>query len=565
MTKQKDLLRLTVSQKTISSFSVRRDWYCTICIMKVLASTLAILATLSPVAQTAPLGDLVEYLPDFGRPSTPHSSGYLDATDGCDTEANGEFCKLHYWFALAEEDPMNAPTVLWLNGGPGSSSILGFLQENGPVLMNATGGLMSNPWSWTKVANLLALEQPVGVGYSYCANQLKGEVCKNTDKFTASASRAALVDFFTNKFPELQANDFFITGESYAGVYIPTITKEILDNAAEFINLKGIAVGDPCTDNDAQSDSMDSLWYGHKYGLVDDQTFDLLWNHCGARQPNLMTQGGKHLVAAKLNQHLKDLHQANDQKWSTEELTEYAQKLLDERKNDPGPNFKDDDAECTLALYKYIMSTSKGLSQGWGDLYIDDYSLFAPVTSQEDLDMAEYMSREDVRKALHVEETPTSTWPYADVGFDYTKEYDACNWGEVPEGTWSMIDFYKDIVPRLDITWVYNGDTDPCVSYEGTRTAIKRVGLDELDGGSYRPWFYNQTAASLALLGEKAAMFGPNLLTQGMGAQFGGEVVNYEEGLAFLTVHGVSIHLFRNVARTATPLIVAHLCFCKIF
>ena len=55
-------------------------------------------------------------------------------------------------------------------------------------------------------------------------------------------------------------NDFFITGESYAGVYIPTLSKEILDNAPE-LNLVGIAVGDPCTDNEAQRDSMDALWY----------------------------------------------------------------------------------------------------------------------------------------------------------------------------------------------------------------------------------------------------------------------------------------------------------------
>jgi len=222
----------------------------------------------------APLEDLVEYLPGYGVPPTPMFSGYLDATKGCDLEANGGYCRLHYWMALAEDDrddPTDKPVVLWLNGGPGSSSILGFLEENGPVLINATGGLMDNPWSWTKVANLIALEAPVGVGYSYCANQYEsGKTCKNTDKFTASASGEALRDLFTNKFPELASNDFFITGESYAGVYIPTLTKYLLDHAPE-VNLKGIAVGDPCTDNTAQADSMDSLWYSYHYGLMDEQ------------------------------------------------------------------------------------------------------------------------------------------------------------------------------------------------------------------------------------------------------------------------------------------------------
>ena len=190
------------------------------------------------------LDDLIDELPGYGRPPTPHFSGFLDASAGCDVATNGPVCQLHYWLALAEKDPSKAPVVLWLNGGPGSSSILGFLQEEGPLLINATGGLMQNPWGWTKYVNLLALEAPIGVGYSYCSRQKdKGKPCVNTDRFTASASRAALVDFFTTKFPEFKSNRFYITGESYAGVYIPTLTKEILDHTD--LNLKGIAVGDP--------------------------------------------------------------------------------------------------------------------------------------------------------------------------------------------------------------------------------------------------------------------------------------------------------------------------------
>jgi hypothetical protein len=73
----------------------------------------------------APLEDWVQELPGLHpsrgdspiRTPTPHFSGYLDATAGCDKSENGGYCKLHYWLALAEgPNPENKPVVLWLNG-----------------------------------------------------------------------------------------------------------------------------------------------------------------------------------------------------------------------------------------------------------------------------------------------------------------------------------------------------------------------------------------------------------------------------------------------------------------
>lgn len=165
-------------------------------------------------------------------------------------------------------------------------------------------------------------------------------------------------------------------------------------------------------------------------------------------------QGGKHLVAAKWNKHLDEKRAEFENDDS--KLREYATKLHDRLKFDGGPGFHET-PECRLALRKFYMSSSYGLSQGWKDLYIDDYSLFAPVSNQQDKDMSAYMSRADVRKALHVERSLVS-WPSPGVGFHYTKEYDACNGsGDIPEGTPSMIEFYKYIVPKLKVTYVYNG------------------------------------------------------------------------------------------------------------
>ena len=206
--------------------------------MAVLFRLFAASVLVAEFAAAAPAEDAVPSLPLYGAPPTKMYSGYLDAkgpkeAPGCATSE--KVCQLHYWLAEAEQNPASAPVVLWLNGGPGSSSVLGMLQEQGPLIINATGGLTHNPYSWTKVANLVVLESPTGVGYSYCSTQLAGGICKNTDKLTASAARAAVVDFFTTKFPELRSNEFFVTGES---VSYPPLQAAALPPSHAFCRLR---------------------------------------------------------------------------------------------------------------------------------------------------------------------------------------------------------------------------------------------------------------------------------------------------------------------------------------
>ena len=120
-----------------------------------------------------------------------------------------------------------------------------------------------------------------------------------------------------------------------------------------------------------------------------------------------------------------------------------------------------------------------------------------------------------------------------------------------------MIDFYAYLAPKLDGTvLVFNGDTDPCVSYEGTRTAIKEVGFAEVN--AYRPWFFNATAAAAAFITEKKdILFGPDLATEAAGPQLGGHVVDYDHGLSFATVHG-SGHMVPQFRPRASLTFIAH-------
>jgi len=198
---------------------------------------------------------------------------------------------------------------------------------------------------------------------------------------------------------------------------------------------------------------------------------------------------------------------------------------------------------CKIAHRRFLATTSKGISQSWDNAYINELDLFTDAAAldwtlpgTENYYNAQWMNREDVRKALHVESSPSKAWPGPPSGWEYTSSYSACN--TAPKGTPSMIDFYRYIAPKLQTTIVFNGDVDPCVSYEGTRTAIEKVGFAMLPGGAYRPWFYDKTAAAMKTLVEKPCLFGPNLELLDAGSQMGGQIVNYEHNLSFATVHG---------------------------
>ena len=99
--------------------------------------------------------------------------------------------RAHYIFVTSQTDPDNDDVVLWLNGGPGCSSLLGFATEVGPVMMPSGSKSFSNfinPYSWNQKANLLFFESPPGVGFSI--NEDKSYVYNESR--TASDSVAAL-------------------------------------------------------------------------------------------------------------------------------------------------------------------------------------------------------------------------------------------------------------------------------------------------------------------------------------------------------------------------------------
>lgn len=150
-----------------------------------------------------------------------------------------------------------APTVIWFNGGPGCSSMLGLLQETGPyVLLEGDTNYTKNGFTWNNETNILYIEQPAGVGYSYCNNLTNPEDCVHNDTSSALDNLQVLLGFF-EKFnvtkPYLRTNPVYISGESYAGIYVPLLSFYLHDHNLnqtddiEKINLAGFFVGNGVT------------------------------------------------------------------------------------------------------------------------------------------------------------------------------------------------------------------------------------------------------------------------------------------------------------------------------
>jgi vitellogenic carboxypeptidase-like protein len=172
-------------------------------------------------------------------------SGYLTV--------NKEYnSNMFFWFFPAQNGDTNAPVLLWLQGGPGATSLFGLFNENGPIQVNDDGSLSERPISWNSAYSLLYIDNPVGTGYSFTSDQ--GYTHSQDD--VARDLYSALSQFF-QIYTDYAKSPFYVTGESYAGKYVPTIGYKIhvenQDPSVKVkINLAGLSMGNGWTDPSRQ-------------------------------------------------------------------------------------------------------------------------------------------------------------------------------------------------------------------------------------------------------------------------------------------------------------------------
>eukprot|EP00026_Physarum_polycephalum_P009730 Phypoly_transcript_09864.p1 GENE.Phypoly_transcript_09864~~Phypoly_transcript_09864.p1 ORF type:complete len:434 (+),score=38.22 Phypoly_transcript_09864:38-1339(+) len=194
---------------------------------------------------------------------------------------------LFYWFVESQQNPKTDPVVVWFQGGPGCSSLIGLFTENGPFVPNFQGGLDINPLSWNRIANVLYVEAPAGVGFSFSDNIAD---YNTTDPKTAADNLKFLELFFTQEFPHYLSNGFWLTGESYAGAYVPQLAQLLLNQSALLSSsFKGIMLGNPvmgCPTEKAQLNTIQiELFFWH--GLIPFSLYHKwISSECGLPNPN---------------------------------------------------------------------------------------------------------------------------------------------------------------------------------------------------------------------------------------------------------------------------------------
>lgn len=160
--------------------------------------------------------------------------------------------RLFFWAFESRGNPSSDPVIVWLNGGPGSSSFMGgFGEMGGCMLREDSNGTDYNPFGWNRNATVVILDQPAGVGFSTIA---EGGAVPARDEDGSEDFQAFLNILFADVFPEKQHLPLIITAESYGGHFAPTYVKHILDSrsyaspAAFWGNLSGVVLIDAVID-----------------------------------------------------------------------------------------------------------------------------------------------------------------------------------------------------------------------------------------------------------------------------------------------------------------------------
>jgi carboxypeptidase C (cathepsin A) len=404
--------------------------------------------------------DIITFLPGLKeQPKFKHYAGYLESNS-----TNKRY--LFYWFLESQNNPSSDPVVLWLNGGPGCSSLAGLTTEHGPFMVNADGKtLRVNEYSWNKIANVIYLESPAGVGFSY--SQTPDDYDHYDDHITADDSYHFLVNFF-KKYPQFAKNEFYISGESFAGHYTIALAYRIHvgNEKKEFapINLKGILVGNGCTNDEDDANSIPLFLAQHSIIPMSmyNQGLKICKNNFYVHQNDPRCANFLSEAMSKLDL-INPYYLYDSCPWTGVELIQSLRT----------PYKFDKENHPLFNLHRRRISRGAGRAGAEYD---------APCVP--DSALVQFFNDPDVRKAIHATRSiAAGSW-------------DVCNMRINAGYNWtyhSMLPFY-DKLAQYHIL-VFTGDVDAVVNSLGTQMAIDRLNRTVIS--DWKPWRINHNGGQL--------------------------------------------------------------------
>ncbi|XP_021715606.1 serine carboxypeptidase II-3-like [Chenopodium quinoa] len=352
---------------------------------------------------------------------------------------------LFYYFVESPEDASSKPLVLWLNGGPGCSSFgNGGLLELGPFRVKSDGKtLIRNPYAWNKVANVIFLESPVGVGFSY--GKEPAIYAQSGDTSTAKDAYTFLVNWF-ERFPQYKNREFYLAGESYAGHYVPQLAYTILhknNNAkhdSSFINLKGIAIGNAWVDDATNTAGL----------------YDYLWNHATHSDET----------------HAKIKQFCNFSKATTSQKCE---------------DYKDKAWEEAGNIDIYNIYSPVCLMSGNSKAHIlDSVEVYDPCSSKY---VTTYLNTKEVQKALHAK----------------PKRWESCIGFRWQDSSFTVLPIIQKLIASNISMWMYSGDVDGRVPVTSSKYSINILKLPVKD--AWRPWYDTDNQVGGYVVGYEGMVF----------------------------------------------------------
>ncbi|KAJ9558295.1 hypothetical protein OSB04_012909 [Centaurea solstitialis] len=356
--------------------------------------------------------------------------------------------QVFYYFVESERNPSEDPLFLYFAGGPGASGLYPFLYQNGPLKFNFESSkrhnitLELNMYSWSKVANVIFVDLPVGVGFSYAKTW---EASRSSDSLLAVQGYEFIRKWLAEN-PKFASNPLYISGISYMGIIVPNVALEIYKGKNFYcnergnqpqLNIKGYLIINPLSDK--FSDFNSRFEFAHRLALISDDIYESTKASCDDNY--VYNVPANSLCAANL-------------------------KRVD---------------ECIKRIkFGYVLEPVCNVTD-----------MVPTCKDYTDTFIQTWVNYKDVQKALNVREGTIEKWEFANTTIAYDlKKNDTVAYSY---DVWSTIPTHEQLLTRNCQALIMCADHDMVFPYLGTEKWIKSLNLPV--ERSWEPWFVRRQVA----------------------------------------------------------------------